>query len=671
MKLESVFLMVFLIVLVVSSPEALGVQRVEASGTIYIRADGRIDPPTTPISTIDNVTYTFADDINDWIVVERDSIVVDGQGYTVQGTWGGTGITLSGRSNVTIKNTEITAFATGIWLSHSPNNSFSGNNITKNGEGIWLSYSSNNGISGNNITSNGEGIELWTGSNYNSVSGNNITANSEGIWLAYSSNNSISGNNITANSYCGIWLDSSSNNNSVSGNTFTDDGLNVWDSYSNIVENNTVNGRPLVYLESVADFNIEDAGQVVLVKCDRMRVENLNLSRASFGVELWETNNSIISGNNITANRGGYPIELVYSCNNSISGNIMTNNSEGMFLFGSSNNSMDRNRITGNNITDSVIGIGLSESSNYNSITGNDVAANSWGGIKLENCLDTNIVNNDITDNDLAGIWLFFSNSSLVSQNRITRTHTAGIILDISSNNTILENDVRDNHANIVFEYSVNDGVALSSDNRIFHNNFINGTWNAVTHFSGQPENFYDDGYPSGGNFWSDYNGTDLFGGRDQNETGRDAIGDTEYFIDGNNTDNYPLMGMFSEFDWVSLAAPEQRIQTICNSTISNLVYNGTAIGFNVTGEDGTAGFCRIRIPTILLNVTYKVFVNGTEATYRLLPFSNETYRYLYFNYTHSTQEVTIIPESPSFLILPLFFMATLLAAITYRRKHH
>jgi parallel beta-helix repeat protein len=193
------------------------------------------------------------------------------------------------------------------------------------------------------------------------------------------------------------------------------------------------------------------------------------------------------------------------------------------------------------------------------------VAANSWGGIKLENCLDINIINNDITDNDLAGIWLFFSNSSLVSQNRITRNYPAGIILDMSSSNTILENDARDNRANIVFEYSVNGGVTLSSHNRIFHNNFINGTWNAVTHFAGQPENFWDDDYPSGGNYWSDYNGTDA---------NHDGIGDTPYVIDANNTDHYPLMTQY------------------------------------------------------------------------------------------------IIPEFPSFIILPLFMITTILAVILYRRKH-
>jgi hypothetical protein len=42
----------------------------------------------------------------------------------------------------------------------------------------------------------------------------------------------------------------------------------------------------------------------------------------------------------------------------------------------------------------------------------------------------------------------------------------------------------------------------------------------------------------------------------------------------------------------------------------------------------------------------------------------------------HSTHQVVvdldinIIPEFPSFVILPLFMIATLLAVIVYRRKH-
>jgi len=35
---------------------AFNIQPVKASGSIYIRADGSIDPPTAPIFTMDNVT---------------------------------------------------------------------------------------------------------------------------------------------------------------------------------------------------------------------------------------------------------------------------------------------------------------------------------------------------------------------------------------------------------------------------------------------------------------------------------------------------------------------------------------------------------------------------------------------------------------------------------------
>jgi len=59
---------------------------------------------------------------------------------------------------------------------------------------------------------------------------------------------------------------------------------------------------------------------------------------------------------------------------------------------------------------------------------------------------------------------------------------------------------------------------------------------------SGGSGNVWDDGYPSGGNYWSDYNGTDMLSGPYQNESGSDGIGDAAYAIDTNNIDRYPLM---------------------------------------------------------------------------------------------------------------------------------
>jgi len=135
---------------------AVNIQPVKASGTIYIRADGSVEG-TDKISTVDNITYTFTDNIYDSIVVERDNIVADGAGYTLQGTGSGYGINLSGRSNVTLRNMEINAFNIGVYLNSSSDyNTISGNYITNNMYGVFLFYSSDNTVSGNNITNNNE-----------------------------------------------------------------------------------------------------------------------------------------------------------------------------------------------------------------------------------------------------------------------------------------------------------------------------------------------------------------------------------------------------------------------------------------------------------------------------------------------------------------------------------
>jgi parallel beta-helix repeat protein len=181
-------------------------------GTIYINAFGSVIPPTAPIQRYSD-TYTFTGDIYDSIVIETDSIVVNGAGHTVQGTgvvfYAGIGIDLSGTKNVIVKNIQIRKFDFGIQLDSSSNNSISGNNITANNyEGIVFNSSSYNNINGNNITLNGNGIVLDNSSN-NSISGNNIVDNSfktipssgVGIYLLFSSNNEIYHNNFRGNPY--------------------------------------------------------------------------------------------------------------------------------------------------------------------------------------------------------------------------------------------------------------------------------------------------------------------------------------------------------------------------------------------------------------------------------------------------------------------------------------
>jgi parallel beta-helix repeat protein len=165
------------------------VRRVEASGTIYIRADGSIEPPDAPISTVDNVTYTLTDIISsdgDGIVVERDNIVIDGTGQTLQGN--GNGIDLTERVNVTIKGARIRGFASGVYFNNASFCSIYENHITNNDAGIYLKYSSSNTISGNNITSNyNVGIGLNSSSN-NKISHNNFVNNNIQVYSSGSAN---------------------------------------------------------------------------------------------------------------------------------------------------------------------------------------------------------------------------------------------------------------------------------------------------------------------------------------------------------------------------------------------------------------------------------------------------------------------------------------------------
>ena len=686
----------------------LNVPLVRGSGTIYIRADGSIDPPTAPISTVDNVTYTLTGNIAtdaDGIIVERDNIVVDGAGYTVQGTGasGSKGIDLSSRSNVTIRSMEINTFHYGIMLGSSSGNNIVGDNITNNVEGIRLYESSGNSMVGNNITANDGGdIVLGNSSNDNTISGNNITASWwYGIFLFDSSNdNTVSGNNITANSNYGIWLDGSSGNNIV-GNNITnslhgiyvsyspsnrfyhnnfidntqqvnitssyantwDDGYssggNYWSDYTGVdlksgshqnetgsdeigdtpynqdnyplmrpyvpFENQTIyiradgsidpSGVPIqrkgdlyfltgnitsdadgivIERDNVvidgADYTIQGTGTgkgIALGARSNVTIRNAVVKKFFLGIELIRSTNNTICGNELTANNGEGIWLYDSSKDCSIHGNHMTNNSGSGIRFGwtglysgASNTSITgnwiafnndggirlsdsyNNSISGNNITNSYVGVQLYLCSNSN-LVGNKITNNSVG-VDLRYSLNNIITGNDITNNEQDGIYVYSSTDNDISKNRIATCDTGIHLLAGSSDNTISDNMIANNnygfflsspfsssqftnHNSIVGNTITANywGIALqnSSDNTIYHNFFTDNQNNVVLVIAAV--NVWDSGYPSGGNYWSDYTDVDQFSGQYQNQTGSDGIWDHPYVIDENNIDNYPVVPEF------------------------------------------------------------------------------------------------------------------------------
>jgi hypothetical protein len=127
-----------------------------------------------------------------------------------------------------------------------------------------------------------------------------------------------------------------------------------------------------------------------------------------------------------------------------------------------------------------------------------------------------------------------------------------------------------------------------SSNNEIFHNTFADNT--VQVSISMSAANVWDDGYPSGGNYWSSYAGVDKNSGPYQNVTGSDGIGDTPHAIATNNIDRYPLMKPWTVAAGHSVAVISvMTAKTVigqgfnCNLTV-NVVDNGEyAETFRVT----------------------------------------------------------------------------------------
>ena len=482
---------------------AFEVQSVKAEdGTITIRADGSIDPPTAPIITSDYVTYTFVGNIQDQITIERSNITIDGNGYTLLGNASGTGLYWNGIDNVTIQNTNIIDSVWGIGLNSSSGNSVIGNNITNNGYcGIWFNSSSNNKVNGNNIAVNGRGIEFWSSSNNNSVSGNTMTDNTySGIYLDSSSGNSVSGNNITSNRY----------------NT---DGIVLWFSSSNSVSRNTI-------------INMYHGGGIL----------------------------------------------LGYSSGNSVSGNSLTNNLDGLdFLFSSSNS------VSGNNIANIDYGMRLSYVCD-NDFSGNTITNNTYGIVLSSSSYNNNFSENSITNNSIYGLDIF-----------------------------------------------------SSSNNSIYHNNFVDNTQQVVSDSS---MNLWDGGYPSGGNYWSDYNGSDLHSGPYQNVTGSDGMGDVAYVINGNNQDNYPLMKLCP---WAA-----HDVGTTSVATSKSFVGQGYNASINVMMFNYGNETENINV-TICANQTAISEIYNVELTSRnfaIIPFTWNTTGFAYGNYTISAYAWPVLGET-------------------------
>jgi len=298
-----------------------------------------------------------------------------------------------------------------------------------------------------------------------------------------------------------------------------------------------------------------------------------------------------------------------------------------------------------------------------------------YNGIIISESSYNTISENAVTNNPFqlggSSIGLSLSSNNFLLKNNITANNYCGILSTISNNNTIIENIIRNNTVGIncpssVFNFfSANNiinnrfsGIYLedSANNTFLHNNLINNTNQVV--FDLEQANNWDDG--NEGNYWSNYTGAD---------SNHDGIGDSWHEINENNTDHCPLMGPFSSYT----TSPGKNVAIISNSTVDSFQYESpSTIRFHVsnTTASQTHGFCRVNIPYEVLSAPFNVTVDGANPMFwNYTLYDNGTHRWIYFEYEHTTREIVIVPEFPSFLVLPLLMIATLLAAMIYVKK--
>ncbi len=246
---------------------------------------------------------------------------------------------------------------------------------------------------------------------------------------------------------------------------------------------------------------------------------------------------------------------------------IAGTNLAGVFINGANYSNISNNNVSGNGL-----GIYLYYSIN-STIANNNVSRNSKG--ILVNSTSYNVVaSNNATNNSEAGIFLLNSHNNTLIDNFLNINKNYGIQLNSSANNTIANNTATSNANGIA--------ISNSSNNSIYHNNFINNTNQAND--SGQ--NNWDNGYPSGGNYWSDYD-SDAEGCFDSNN---DFVCDYPYNIaGGSNRDRYPVN---QTNGWLLIVQDTTgpTITFVPPTPANNSITNKSWVLVNVTlGENGNA----------------------------------------------------------------------------------
>lgn len=465
--------------------------------------------------------------------------------------------------NSTIVNNEF-MYGTGAMGRYTYHNTFHNNTIYVASYGAFFEDSGFNTISNNTfLPHSSSGYALVNGvrlqwSRGDVVYGNNIRSEGISIDLSYSHDVTISHNTVAALHGAGMGCEGAiclehSSNVTIAHNNVSDsrDGINLYFSDGNTIDNNLV-------------YNISE-GIVVETSSDNNRITNNTvLSGRYHGIAISHSSNNVVRSNNASYSRAG--IYLSRGTATIFHDNTMFLN--GMIIVGSNQTHWDSQTIPTSNIVNGK------PVYYWKHVSGGKIPSDA-GQVFLANC--TGVVVENITfNNGTVGIGLGYSTGNLVANNSFQSNRIHGVYLQVSTTN------------------------------RIFHNSFSDNGW-FFPGFQAWDENStnqWDDDYPSGGNYWNDYNGTDNLSGPNQDQPGSDGIGDTPYFIKDFGVDRYPLMAEFQ------MGHP--RPPTFKGAVLSGLNDENITISWSLSPDDG----------------------GGFDSTAEYLVYRGETYSQQMLGYT-------------------------------------
>ncbi|NJD53620.1 MAG: PGF-pre-PGF domain-containing protein [Candidatus Methanoperedens sp.] len=289
-------------------------------------------------------------------------------------------------------------------------------------------------------------------------------------------------------------------------------------------------------ISGAKDTGSKIAGIYLTNAAHHSTISNNEVTTSNYGIYLDASSSNILDHNNISNNQGvpnefcfldtciplygtssGHGIYLTNSNNNKIIHNKANSNYiDGIYLTNSHNNTLTDNNANSNTEN----GIYLNNS-NKNNLTSNIMDGNKYN-FKLDANSDSDLNNKIDTSNKVDGKPIYYLNGAI---NTIyDSSKNVGTFYCINcANITIKEQDLKNNGVGIL--------LWNSSNARIYNNNLTGNQKQAIV--NGGNGNVFNLTSETGGNYWSDYTGTDA---------NSDGIGDTPYVIIAGVQDAYPYI---------------------------------------------------------------------------------------------------------------------------------